>query len=536
MAYITPDTELQFFRNLHIDPDHENSIYFPDEATKDAYFDNLSHVTADQCYYQRERRGYCRVEIPIGTLLKRTYMRFKNKQFENRWFYAFVDSVEYINNITTEVKYTIDPLMTYMGSFTLDECYVERQHTETDEIGDNVVPENVPLNRFINNEGFSDTQESPQRSDVIGDNVTDWEYLVVLEPDINDAPSGVERGYYSGLVYHTEPTAAALTSYINSYFPNLDPTRIQGIYYVPKAFDYDPAQPLTSVPPRLYTKRLAKPVKYVTPLDGYVPNNNKLLTYPFNYISVYNSEGESAEFRFENFIGVYAEFWIRGITGEQSQITCTPSFYNTEASSVVSSMPIDFRYTLTMKDFPMCAWTVDTFKAYLAQQMVTIPFAGASALETAITGGKYVEQSADTLLSATKNTMLKAMHPREAKGSNTPLLTCSGQFPYKDFWFFRTSIYADEAKRLDDYFTMFGYAVNELRVPNMQARPFWTYIKTIGCHLNWIPAEGMPSDDMRAIENYFNQGIRLWNGPALDPAHNVYVGNYSLINKPVPNP
>ena len=56
----------------------------------------------------------------------------------------------------------------------------------------------------------------------------------------------------------------------------------------------------------------------------------------------------------------------------------------------------------------------------------------------------------------------------------------------------------------------------------MNARPYWTYVKTLGCSVDGA----IPADDASAIENIFNKGVRFWKN------HNN-IGNYSLDNSPV---
>lgn len=77
------------------------------------------------------------------------------------------------------------------------------------------------------------------------------------------------------------------------------------------------------------------------------------------------------------------------------------------------------------------------------------------------------------------------------------------------------------ASMIDDYFTMYGYAVRNTLTPNMNARPNFTYVKTKGCivHCN------CPAEDARAIEEMFDNGIRFWKN------HNN-IGNYNLNNSP----
>lgn len=40
------------------------------------------------------------------------------------------------------------------------------------------------------------------------------------------------------------------------------------------------------------------------------------------------------------------------------------------------------------------------------------------------------------------------------------------------------TIKAQFAKRIDDFFSMFGYLTNELKLPNIDNRPNWNFIKT----------------------------------------------------------
>ena len=68
------------------------------------------------------------------------------------------------------------------------------------------------------------------------------------------------------------------------------------------------------------------------------------------------------------------------------------------------------------------------------------------------------------------------------------------------------SIRAQYARRIDKYFTMFGYAQNKVAVPNIHARQYFTYVKTVGsCVSGYIP-----QDDRELIDTIFDRGIRFW--------------------------
>ena len=83
----------------------------------------------------------------------------------------------------------------------------------------------------------------------------------------------------------------------------------------------------------------------------------------------------------------------------------------------------------------------------------------------------------------------------------------------------------------DDYFTMFGYAVNKLKKPNfLQAstrRPAYNYCKTAGANITskTSASNSVPSQALADIKRAFNNGVCWWEVLA-------NVGNYDLSNAP----
>lgn len=61
-------------------------------------------------------------------------------------------------------------------------------------------------------------------------------------------------------------------------------------------------------------------------------------------------------------------------------------------------------------------------------------------------------------------------------GSNNTTLIGYNKFDKNIFT--RYTIKAQFAKRIDDYFSMFGYETNEVKIPNLNNRPHWNFIKT----------------------------------------------------------
>ena len=148
--YIVPNSTLELFPDIGLSGNYDNSLYFSSTAEKDAHFGTLSKLAIiNNLYYVSPQKGVIRTGTKIKNILSAGYLRFKNTSFEDKWFYAFITDIQYKNNEMTEIHFDIDYLMTWMGTFNLKQCFVERQHTETDYIGVNVLDEGLNYGEHI---------------------------------------------------------------------------------------------------------------------------------------------------------------------------------------------------------------------------------------------------------------------------------------------------------------------------------------------------------------------------------------------------
>lgn len=102
-------------------------------------------------------------------------------------------------------------------------------------------------------------------------------------------------------------------------------------------------------------------------------------------------------------------------------------------------------------------------------------------------------------------------------GANSPDYFTSNRL--KGFWLFHRTITNEFARKIDSYFTRFGYAQHNIAVPNIHTRNRFTYIKTVDC----VVHGDLPADAGEMIQNIFDSGITFW-------ADHDNVGNYSLDN------
>ena len=77
------------------------------------------------------------------------------------------------------------------------------------------------------------------------------------------------------------------------------------------------------------------------------------------------------------------------------------------------------------------------------------------------------------------------------------------------FSFYKMSIKQEYAKIIDDFFSMFGYKVNEVKIPNVTGRQNWNYVKTIDANI----LGDLPQEDMQKLKDIFNSGVTFWHNP-----------------------
>ena len=151
---IEPSTSIRLLKGVPLDPTYRNTLYFkPDEKNKQtaiflSYVKSSSHILGNQSY-QRVNKGKLRIELKAEDVYDCNYMMFQNANFGDKMFYAFITNVEYVNNVVCEVSYEIDVMQTWYFDYELRDCFVEREHSTSDVIGNNLLVEPVDLGDII---------------------------------------------------------------------------------------------------------------------------------------------------------------------------------------------------------------------------------------------------------------------------------------------------------------------------------------------------------------------------------------------------
>lgn len=267
-------------------------------------------------------------------------------------------------------------------------------------------------------------------------------------------------------------------------------------------------------------------------IDGYTPKNNKLRTYPYLYLGFNPQNGTKNIYRYEDFANGTPSFKIISEINPNPTIQFIPQNYRGVSGDNVND-------SSTMGGYPNVSYTTDVYNIWLAQNSEIINLQMEQEQYnyeiSAIKGGINMTQGlvsagtgnvsgvTDTVNSTLdlmsldknheyyiKNQMAQVekqkLLPNSATmgSSNSTLL---GYDLMTNQIFARYNIKQEYAKRIDNYFSMFGYLTNDVKLPNLNNRSNWNYVKTIGANI----IGNIPQMDLQMLKTMFDNGITLWH-------------------------
>lgn len=149
MAYIQPTSNIYILKDVPLNPSYDDTFTFKNKEEQFNYFSNFSKFQLDNYSVVRERLNTLKVEGDIGRYYDVNYMIFQNENFSDKWFYAFIIRVEYLNPNTTLITFTLDVMQSWMFDYTILPSLVEREHVEDDSLYANIENEGIDVNERI---------------------------------------------------------------------------------------------------------------------------------------------------------------------------------------------------------------------------------------------------------------------------------------------------------------------------------------------------------------------------------------------------
>lgn len=520
---VTPSTNLKLL-SVPIEIDNRNQLTFATKQSQYNYFNNLPSVSEDDFTYQR-KDSTIRYPGHIDNLRQYNYCMYQNENYNDKWFYAFITRMDYINDNMTLISITTDVWQTWQFELNWKRSFVEREHVNNDTIGLHTYPEDVETGEYIVNSVYVDGQMDDFLNDctyVIGSTVkyseTESKFPFTGGNQYNGLYSGVR--YYTVSGINTEANVNLINHMLQKYAENGQSDTITGIFIIPKvlapnATSTSPSEVASSTGPYTYSFNFPKTYG----LNGYTPKNNKMYTYQFCYLIGSNSNGNDNTYRYEDFASSNCTFKVSGVLTPGGSVRCVPTNYKGTSENDMEA--------ITLGKYPICNYAVDMYTNWLTQNSINIggtnitsdelslarnTFNTGLGIKTSKTLTGMISDAVGGVFDIANSLIAQKQHsliPPSVQGN----LNCGDVITSdskNNFRFYRMSIKKEYAEKIDNFLSMFGYKIATTKVPNITGRQNWNFVQTRGCNVT----ANIPQEDLQEIKNIFNNGVTLWHNPS----------------------
>ena len=541
----TQNSKIMICKNIRLEKDYKNVLSYT-ESQMVTLCTNNAVATSSSYSFIRSERNVIKTGFSYNDALKCNYMAFQNPDYSNKWFFAFIDDVEFANDGTCRIRYTIDEFSTWYDYWDAEPCFVIREHVRDDTIGLHTVPEGLECGEYIVNSmgsigssylGYTkmhvcigtswipdNTPDMYTSNRLIG-NVFSGTYYLVFK-GIGDASKFIagmaDVGHVQDIqcLYMIPEVLAAINNSTTWNQAGLgDETDIDFItlHGSTGAINID-----TNIT-----------IAMQTTLNGYSPKNNKLLCYPYNCLTVTNNVGTMAEYRYEDFISNAPAFSLVGLQAPSCPMFLYPKNYKKDASNYSG-----YAWGLPLAKIPQGSWNADMYTNWMTQNGVNILGMRIDAPTShAIMGSLQALGGAATLNAESIGAGLGSMFGAVTEQYRASMIPnqIGGQTTVGDITFaydklpptyYKMSIRSEYAAIIDDWFNRFGYKINRVKTPDQIGRTYWNFLQigateAIGFSNN--NTRSVPAASMEIINNIYRNGVTIWHNHA-------NIGNYSLNN------
>lgn len=354
-------------------------------------------------------------------------------------------------------------------------------------------------------------------------------------------------GLYNGVRYRVFSTASGADAWIDALSFLGFKERILGVFMIPSSVGGNATietsnGAISNTTPKHFTVNVSR----VSSFGSYNNvKNNKLFTYPYIYLDV-GDNITNAQYKIELFKNGAPSFEVYFVVAGETKCSVIPLDYRGIDGGNFALLNPSEQITFVFSSQLPCIATsfvelfgnngIVTGLARSALRQINMPVTH----ESDVTGFTNKKETVRNNKTGT-TTVTKEKYEQKVRTydyePNVVIPTLADSVAAKvgsilggdvdadlarngrNVYFTQYGVRADFAERIDDYFTMYGYAQNKIGVPNRHARAKWTYIKTANCR-----ADGeVPEEYMGQIRRAFDNGITFWSTSAT-------VGDYSGTN------
>jgi hypothetical protein len=505
------------------------------------------------------------------------YVMYKNTSFGSKWFYGFITHKEYVNPDFTKVYFEIDVFQTWQFDLKWNPSFVAREHskrwnpdgtpvinTVDEELNYGTDYQTVQVTQYVpfNNVFFlvivctqtmhGGSADPKEITPVLNGSPQPLTYYIVpfkmdgsdVSVNIDGTPqpissvSSVLKALYTITGAQNNIASLYITEYIgyNSLnFPMsmFEPVTIQ-----------DDTETITT----LYVKNLPtyqeKTMDFGDKYSGFSDvTESKLLMHPYTVTVLTDLKGNHQEIKNEYIQDTHLTVNVKGSLGVSNKVSYSVNQYLLDGAQVLNDKPLLNTAIInnSPNDVPI---VTDLLAAYLQGNRNTIENQKSSILFNQIAGtvssglgtimqgkmmgGLGTAQGLSESVSTLGNGyfQMAGLMAKQKDLNNVPpqinKLGGNTAFDYgndiKGLYILKKEITPEYRKKLTDFFKLYGYKINEVKLPNLHTRQHFNFVQTVGANITG----NIPQRDLTILKQVFDKGITLW--------HTDNMLDYSLSN------
>lgn len=561
-----PSGLIYLIGGLLIDNTYQHSPLFDNQTDQLAYFTDASRVRHSDTDYSYIRKDQTiKFKLKFEDLWDCNYMLYQNEL--GKWIFAFITDKVYINDNVTEIFFETDVLQTYMFDYTIAPSYIDREHqkrwTGVASPVLNIVDENLSYG-----DEYIKTFEKRYRGGA--DSNIAWFLIVATDPLESGTalPPAMVQGTPSPLYYYLVPldrrdSGGALYDYYDGSgnelltaqdFSNYiaDNPAIISMSYIP----YLPfvvsvsesgtdvtitvsgnewiSQQATTVAPIFYILRLN--TDQLEAFDDFIIGDfqryegksfpslgknqarsylkeSKLLTFPYCYNLL--TDGQTTPMMVKNEYVPSALEFVR--CAQTVNINPKTKYYidsyrgedNGKTYNIINA---------TVNDLPLKS---DAYVNYLSQNRasattglaISLAGAGLSLGLGVASGGVAMPLLAGTALTSVSTVGAELAKRKDLMTTPDSLKQAGNNIAFSfvddsiDLRHMRFEIDDRWKKILGDFFAVYGYKCNELKVPDLKSRYYYNYIKMYQANIYG----DIDQEELTRIKSIFEFGVTFWH-------------------------
>lgn len=582
MANFAPSGIVRIGR-VPFDNSYAHTMTFANASSQASFFSSVCSQSLEEGSYTYVRmNNSIKVAFNAERLYAYNYIMYKNRNYGDKWFYAFITGVNYVNERTTELVVELDVMQTWYFDYRLEQCFVEREHVNDDRKWVNLVPEpsfsfnQVMYNPIWDNDfryRLGNTSDMVAIVQTNGIPVNNEGVMSFVNPWAVRSVAGymydgmLQASKFYAWTLEKENITDNLASFLNALNQAGGADTVTSVFMFPRAYMSGLQSGTLSGYEVPYTTggQTNRKQAFAPPnLDGYVPKNNKLFNFPYTYWCVTDSQGHKAEWKYElwNVKRNVAngsqsfEYCVKCPLCSNSTVMVVPYMYandlnDEEAPEVMFSMPWNNKVSWVYS--ASADWQAKNAASTTIGTLVnavTFATAAGKGISSVVKGGQASRiMSAKHLSDDTRTSLREAAEQSrfEASLAKATALAAGGAEMQNQITQYQASLQPDVvrgnatgdalyaarlssyrvcamvpqrqfAKQIDDFFSAYGYQVDALKTPNRTGRRSWNYVKCANCDFHG----SVPASHMAVINGIYNSGITFW--------HTSDIGNYSLDN------